>query len=44
MRKLRRLYLRAGLGSAEVRLLRGVLADTQRMAMLAGRANPPSGT
>jgi tRNA (cytidine32/uridine32-2'-O)-methyltransferase len=37
MRKLRRLYLRAGLGSAEVRLLRGVLADTQRMAMLAGR-------
>jgi tRNA (cytidine32/uridine32-2'-O)-methyltransferase len=41
MRKLRRLYLRAGLGSAEVRLLRGVLADTQRMAMLAGRAGPP---
>jgi tRNA (cytidine32/uridine32-2'-O)-methyltransferase len=38
MRKLRRLYLRAGLDSAEVRLLRGVLADTQRMAMLAGRA------
>ena len=37
MRKLRRLYLRAGLDSAEVRLLRGVLADTQRMAMLAGR-------
>jgi tRNA (cytidine32/uridine32-2'-O)-methyltransferase len=35
MRKLRRLYLRAGLDSAEVRLLRGVLADTQRMAMLA---------
>src|SRR6478672_9862974 len=43
MRKLRRLYLRAGLGSAEVRLLRGVLADTQRMAMLAGRTNPPTG-
>jgi tRNA (cytidine32/uridine32-2'-O)-methyltransferase len=42
MRKLRRLYLRAGLGSAEVRLLRGVLADTQRMAMLAGRTNPPA--
>ena len=42
MRKLRRLYLRAGLGSAEVRLLRGVLADTQRMAMLAGRGNPPA--
>jgi tRNA (cytidine32/uridine32-2'-O)-methyltransferase len=37
MRKLRRLYLRAGLDTAEVRLLRGVLADTQRMAMLAGR-------
>ena len=37
MRKLRRLYLRAGLDSAEVRLLRGVLADTQRMAMLASR-------
>lgn len=38
MRKLRRLYLRAGLDSAEVRLLRGVLADAQRMAMLAGRS------
>ena len=37
MRKLRRLYLRAGLDSAEVRLLRGVLADTQRMAMLAAK-------
>jgi tRNA (cytidine32/uridine32-2'-O)-methyltransferase len=37
MRKLRRLYLRAGLDSAEVRLLRGILADAQRMAMLAGR-------
>ena len=35
MRKLRRLYLRANLDSAEVRLLRGVLADTQRMAWLA---------
>ena len=41
MRKLRRLYLRAGLDSAEVRLLRGVLADTQRMAMLAGRGKIP---
>lgn len=39
MRKLRRLYLRAGLDSAEVRLLRGVLADAQRMAMLAGKAH-----
>ena len=36
MRKLRRLYLRANLDSADVRLLRGVLADSQRMARLAG--------
>lgn len=35
MRKLRRLYLRANLDTADVRLLRGVLADTQRMARLA---------
>ena len=41
MRKLRRLYLRAALDSAEVRLLRGILADTQRMAMLAGRGQGP---
>ena len=39
MRKLRRLYLRANLDSAEVRLLRGVLADTQRMAGLAGQGS-----
>lgn len=39
MRKLRRLYLRANLDSAEVRLLRGVLADAQRMARLAGEAS-----
>jgi tRNA (cytidine32/uridine32-2'-O)-methyltransferase len=39
MRKLRRLYLKAGLDSAEVRLLRGILADTQRMAMLAGKSH-----
>lgn len=39
MRKLRRLYLRANLDSAEVRLLRGVLADAQRMARLAGQAD-----
>lgn len=39
MRKLRRLYLRAAPSDAEVRLLRGVLADTQRMAMLAARAS-----
>ncbi len=37
MRKLRRLFLRAGLDEREVRLLRGVLADAQRMARLAGR-------
>jgi tRNA (cytidine32/uridine32-2'-O)-methyltransferase len=38
MRKLRRLYVRGGLDSAEIRLLRGVLADTQRMARLAQAA------
>ena len=37
MRKLRRLFLRAGLTEQEVRLLRGILSDAQRMAMLAGR-------
>jgi tRNA (cytidine32/uridine32-2'-O)-methyltransferase len=36
MRKLRRLYLRADLDAREVRLLRGILADAERMAMLAG--------
>lgn len=36
LRKLRRLYLRATPSAAEVRLLRGVLADAQRMARLAG--------
>lgn len=35
MRKLRRLYLRANLNEQEVRLLRGILADAQRMARLA---------
>jgi len=39
MRKLRRLYLRANLDSAEVRLLHGVLADTQRMAWLAAQGS-----
>ncbi|MFT4178593.1 MAG: RNA methyltransferase [Thermomonas sp.] len=39
MRKLRRLYLRANLDSADVRLLRGVLADAQRMARLAAQAD-----
>jgi tRNA (cytidine32/uridine32-2'-O)-methyltransferase len=36
MRKLRRLFLRTGLNEQEVRLLRGILADAQRMARLAG--------
>lgn len=37
MRKLRRVFLRAGLDEREVRLLRGVLADAQRMASLVTR-------
>lgn len=41
MRKLRRLFLRGDLDQHEVRLLRGVLADTQRMARLAGERVPP---
>ncbi|MDH5835641.1 RNA methyltransferase [Luteimonas kalidii] len=36
MRKLRRIFLRASLDDRDVRLLRGVLADAQRMARLAG--------
>ena len=41
MRKLRRLFLRSELSVNEVRLLRGVLADAQRMARLAsGRLSP----
>lgn len=41
MRKLRRLFLRTDLDEKEVRLLRGILADAQRMARLAqdGGAN-----
>jgi len=38
MRKLRRLFLRARPDVREVRLLRGVLADAQRMARLAAEA------
>ena len=40
MSRLRRLYLRAGLDQREVKILRGILADAQRMARLArgGRA------
>src|SRR5690606_1260228 len=37
MRKLRRIFLRCALDEREVRLLRGVLADAQRMARLARR-------
>lgn len=37
MRKLRRVFNRASLDEREVRLLRGVLADAQRMARLAGQ-------
>lgn len=37
LRKLRRLFLRTGLNEREVRLLRGVLADAQRMARLASK-------
>ena len=40
MRKLRRLFLRANLNEQEVRLLRGILADTQRMARLAREKAP----
>lgn len=41
MRKLRRLFLRSALDVREVRLLRGILADAQRMARLAGERPPP---
>lgn len=37
MRKLRRVFLRAALDAREVRLLRGILADAQRMAGIAAR-------
>lgn len=37
MRKLRRVFLRASLDEREVRLLRGVLSDAQRMAALAAK-------
>jgi len=40
MRKLRRLFLRANLNEQEVRLLRGILADAQRMARLAQEKAP----
>lgn len=37
MQRLRRLYLRADLDQREVRILRGILSEAQRMARLAGR-------
>lgn len=40
LRKLRRLFLRSALNVREVRLLRGILADAQRMARLAGERAP----
>lgn len=43
MRKLRRLFLRSALDPAEVRLLRGILADAQRMARLAGASTEAPG-
>jgi len=42
MRRLRRIYLRAGLDQREVRILRGILADCERMARLAGVAADPT--
>jgi len=38
MARLRRLYLRAGLDSREVKILRGILSEAQRMARLARAA------
>ncbi|MBE2211117.1 MAG: RNA methyltransferase [Xanthomonadaceae bacterium] len=38
-RKLRRIFLRAQMNAREVRLMRGVLADAQRMARLAGSSD-----
>jgi len=42
MRKLRRLFAKADLTEQEVRLLRGILADAQRMARLAGQGGAGS--
>ncbi|WP_425456058.1 RNA methyltransferase [Cognatilysobacter terrigena] len=43
MRKLRRIFNRAALDERDVRLLRGVLADAQRMARLAADASGSNG-
>ena len=43
LRKLRRIFLRADMDARDVRLLRGVLADAQRMARIARESlDPPS--
>jgi tRNA (cytidine32/uridine32-2'-O)-methyltransferase len=39
MQRLRRIFLRAALDPREVRILRGILSDAQRMARLAGRSD-----
>jgi tRNA (cytidine32/uridine32-2'-O)-methyltransferase len=39
MARLRRLYLRAGLDAREVKILRGILSEAQRMARLAAARN-----
>jgi tRNA (cytidine32/uridine32-2'-O)-methyltransferase len=44
MLRLRKLFQRAQMDERELRLLHGILADTQRMATLAGaRAKPSDG-
>ncbi|HZX79582.1 MAG TPA: TrmH family RNA methyltransferase, partial [Lysobacter sp.] len=43
MRKLRRIFNRAALDERDLRLLRGVLADAQRMARLAGERGGAAG-
>ena len=42
MRRLRRLYFRAGLSEREVLILRGILADAERMARLAMQRCEPA--
>ena len=44
LRKLRRIFLRADLDARDVRLLRGVLADAQRMARIARDSLDPPAT
>ena len=41
MRRLRKLFLRAAPDQRELRVLRGILADAQRMASLASDVSPP---